>query len=77
MPYHPVLMADVRKLSYDFESRVGLLYTAEQSPTDAGGVEKVFEAIDPHVKMVKVFHGDTLSTTYWRGDGGWETKIHY
>jgi hypothetical protein len=63
---HPQLMTDVREVRYDFVRRVGFVYMGEHCCTDWGGATRLFEAIDPRVRLVVTIAGEKLDTCYFK-----------
>ena len=62
-------MTDIISLKYDFNTRKGEVFTHPLCFADTNGVIEKFQAIDPDVKMIKV----------WRGDGpqkAWNQDIY-
>jgi hypothetical protein len=64
-----------RFLSYDFQTRTGLLAMASGS-WDMGTSLAVFEAIDPRVANVfTLSNGDVPDTAYVRVNGEWRATV--
>jgi hypothetical protein len=65
----------VRRLAYDFGIRTGTLALAPWSCTDMGGTIRLFEAIDPHVRLIDTVGTPAeYSTSYRRTAAGWEAR---
>ncbi len=65
----------VRKLTYDFEERVGHLFLEDGNCTDMSGCIKLFRAIDPEVVGILTFAGGRKDTGYFLANGKWQSRV--
>jgi hypothetical protein len=66
----------VQRLEYDFTSRTGLLVMNEHDCTDMSGCIKVFEGIDPEVKLIRTIEASGRpDTTYRKLADGWKAFV--
>lgn len=65
------LRTAVRWLSYDFETKTGLLFMPPACCTDMSGCIKLFEKIDPAVVRIQTIAGTEADTRYDRIQGEW------
>jgi len=72
--YHCLLMTTVRRMSYDFERRVGALYLPEGVCTDMGGAIQFFKRIDPEVEQIQTYAGPERDTISTRTGKQWEAR---
>jgi hypothetical protein len=71
--FHRDLQCYVRSISYDYETRAGRLVIADDAGCDMCGCLRLFESVDPSVKLIEVFCGEDKDTTYVRRPRlGWE-----
>jgi hypothetical protein len=63
----------VQRLEYDFRTRTGLLVMNDHECTDMGGCIKVFEGIDPRVRLIRTIEAcGRRDTIYRKLADGWE-----
>ena len=65
----------VRRLEYDFTTRTGLLVMNDHDCTDMSGCIKVFEGIDPEVKIIRTTQASgRRDTIYLKLANGLESR---
>jgi hypothetical protein len=62
--YHCELMTPVRRMTYEFEQRLGVLYLPPYCCTDMAGAIALFRRLDPEVQQVQTFAGSERDTVY-------------
>lgn len=67
--YHKLVMAHVERMTYDRETRSGVLYIAPHEAPDMGGTIELFEGVDPDVRLVDVYSGTEPDTRFLRRHG--------
>lgn len=72
--YHCLLMTTIRRMSYDFERRLGVLYLPEGVCTDMTGAIRFFTRIDPEVQQIQTYAGPERDTIYTRTGKQWEAR---
>ena len=70
--YHCLLMTTIRRMRYDFEQRVGVLYLPAGVCTDMSGAIQFFKKIDPEVHQIQTYSGEQRDTIYTRTGKQWE-----
>ena len=75
MAYHPEMMCEVTRISYDFDTRIGRVDMAESTCVDMSGCLGFFERIDPNVELIETFAGLKSDTIYKRGANGWDVAL--
>jgi hypothetical protein len=66
--FHPQMQCFVESVSYDFETRVGVVTLRDGGCTDMSGTIKTFVKIDPKVQQIHVFSDGVLDIVYNRVD---------
>lgn len=66
----PSLVTSVQRLEYDYESQRGILYMPTHCCTDMGGAVRLFQHIDPKVRVIYTFAGQAEDTVYFKERSG-------
>ena len=74
--FHDRFQCFVQRLEYDFTTRTGLLVMNEHDCADMSGCIKVFEGIDPEVKLIRTIEASGCrDTIYLKLANGCESRI--
>ena len=66
MPFHEEMLCTVTRIEYDFDKRLGQVWSPQNSVPDLSGSTKYFERIDPQAQRIEHYEGDTVTTIYAR-----------
>ncbi|WP_247997509.1 hypothetical protein [Brucella tritici] len=69
--YHEGMQCYVNSIHYDFHTKTGTVFMAEDSCTDMSGCIAFFERIDPQALLVRTLAGEEDDTVYRRGPRRW------
>jgi hypothetical protein len=70
------LWTPVKSLSYEFDTRTGVLVMPEGCCTDMSGAIALFRGIDAEVTRIETYGGAVRDTTYARGPRGkWDARL--
>src|ERR1700745_3824056 len=74
--FHDRFQCFVQRLEYDFATRTGVLVMDDDNCTDMRGCIRVFEAIDPDVKIIRTMEASGhRDTSYLKLATGWEARM--
>jgi hypothetical protein len=63
------LACSARRMEYDFETRTGFLHLGVMNCTDMRGCLRLFQSIDPRVRVIYTFSASCEDTAYYRKEG--------
>jgi len=69
--FHKEIMCHPLRVTYDFNTRSGVLEMAEGDCCDMAGCIALFSRIDPNVQHIQTVAGSSLDTAYQRKGEKW------
>jgi hypothetical protein len=63
------LSTNVRRIEYDFEMRAGFLHMSLGCCTDMSGCIRLFQRIDPNIRVIYTLSGSVEDVAYYREQG--------
>jgi hypothetical protein len=73
--WHRQLLCHVRSLSYDWTTRTGELRFPLGNCCDMDGAVRLFQSIDPEVRVIRTYAGARPETWYERIGGSWTAYL--
>ena len=71
-----LLKCSVNSISYNFVTRVGHLYMADDNCCDMAGCIKLFTSVDPKCRRIDTFAGYVPDVVYIRPAGKWNAYVY-
>ena len=71
-----LLKCSVNSISYNFVTRVGHLYMADDNCCDMAGCIKLFTSIDRHCRRIDTFAGVVPDVVYMCPLGSWGAYVY-
>lgn len=68
--FHPGLVAYIRRLAYDYDTKTAQLWLAPNQATSKDGAIILIQSLDAEVHTIETFVDDVPSTRYIRDEHG-------